>query len=181
MIRINLLTEKRKKRKEIKKETNFLLKIGIFTLGSFLIFLGITIYLRFSLSQLKKEAETNKAIIAELQRKILEVKRYEELNKEIIRRSSVIETLRKNQSIPVKILNEISLALPDGVWLSSLNYKEDGSDLDGYAFDNSNIVTYVEKLKGLEILKDVYLVESKEAEVEKTKVYNFKITFNVKV
>lgn len=181
MIRINLLAEKRRKKKEIKKETNFLLKIGIFTLGSVLIFLGITIYLRFNLSQLKKESVTNKATIAELQKKIQEVKRYEELNKEIIRRSSVIETLRKNQSIPVKILNDISLSLPDGVWLSSLNYKEEGSDIEGYAFNNSNIVTYVEKLKRLDILRDVYLVESKEAEVEKTKVYNFKITFNVKV
>lgn len=181
MIRINLLTEKRKKKKEIKGKTEFLVKIGIATLGTLLVCVGITLFLNFSISQLKKEKETNKATIAELQKRIAEVKKYEELNKEIAYRNSIIETLRKNQAVPVRILNDISLSLPDGVWLTALNYKEESSDIEGYSFGNASIVNYVQNLKRLDILKNVYLVESKESEFEKTRVYKFKISFGVKV
>jgi type IV pilus assembly protein PilN len=181
MIRINLLTKKRERKKEVKEKAGFLLMIGVLTLGSLLILSGVTVFLKHDILKLKKDREANKLTMAELQRKIQEVKRYEELNKEITYRSSVIETLRKNQSIPVKILNDLSISLPDGVWLSSLNYKEEGSDLEGYAFSNANIVSFVENLKRLDTLRDVYLIESKEAEVEKTKVYNFKIAFNVRI
>jgi type IV pilus assembly protein PilN len=181
MIRINLLAEKKKKKKEAKKEANFLLKIGVITAGTLLICIGITTFLRFNISGLKKEIESNKAVLADLQRKIIEVKRYDELNKKISYKSFIIETLRKNQSVPIRILNDISLSLPDGVWLSALNYKEEVSDIEGYAFGNDHIVKYVENLKRLNVLKDVYLVESKEAEFEKARVYKFKISFSIKV
>jgi type IV pilus assembly protein PilN len=179
MIRINLLTEKRKKKREVKKEANFLLKIGFITAGTLLVCIGITTFLRFNISSLKNEMESNQAVLADLQKKAIEVKRYEELNKEIAHRSSIIEALRKNQSIPVRILNDISLSLPNGVWLSALNYKQEVSDIEGYAFGNANIVNYVENLKRLGSLKDVYLVESKESEFEKTRVYKFKISFRI--
>lgn len=181
MIRINLLTEKRKKKKEIKGKTDLLIKVGIATLGALSVSVGVTLFLNFSISQLKKEVESNKATIAGLKKKIAEVKRYEELNKEILYRSSIIETLRKNQALPVKILNDISLSLPDGVWLTALNYKEKGSGIEGYSFGNASIVNFVQNLKRLDILKDVHLVETMESEFENRRVYKFKISFNVKV
>ncbi len=180
MIKINLLAEKRKKKK-IKGPANFVIQIAIVAVATLLAAVIATALLKLKVSQLKAEIETNNATIVDLTKKINEVKKYEQYNKEIQQKSAIIETLRKNQSVPVKILNDISMTLPNGVWLSFLIYKDEGVDLEGYAFTNFNIVNYVENLKKLEHLTDVYLVESRESEVEKKKAYKFKIIFKVRV
>lgn len=177
MIRINLLSEKKK----IRGPANFVLQIVIVTVATLLVAGLTTVLLNLKVSQLRAEIETNNATIADLTKKINEVKKYEHHNKEIQQKSAIIETLRKRQSVPVKILNDISMTLPNGVWLSALIYKDDGVDLEGYAFTNFDIVNYVENLKKLDNLTDVYLVESRESEIEQKKAYKFKIIFKVKV
>jgi type IV pilus assembly protein PilN len=177
MIRINLLSEKKK----IKGPVNFVIQIVIVTVATLLVAALATVLLKQKVSQLRAEIETNNATIADLTKKINEVKKYEQYNKKIEQKSAIIETLRKRQSVPVKILNDISMTLPNGVWLSALIYKDEGVDLEGYAFTNFNIVNYVENLKKLDNLTDVYLVESRESEIEQKKAYKFKIIFKVRV
>lgn len=177
MIRINLLPDKKKKR--IKGRAYYFSILGVISFITTFILIGISYYLKTDISNIKTKIESNKLVLAELSRKISESKRYEQLNRELAHKNNIIETLRKNQAVPVKILNDVSMYLPGGVWLNSLIYKDEGIELEGHAFTNSNIVSYVENLKRLQHLKDVYLVESKESEVEKVRVYQFKITFKV--
>ncbi len=179
MIRINLLPEKKKKR--LKGKAYYFTLLGIVSLITTLVLIGVFYYLKTDISNIKTKIESNKLILAELSRKINEAKRYEQLNKEITYRNNIIETLKKNQAVPVKILNDVSMYLPQGVWLNSLIYKDEGIEIEGHAFTNFNIVSYVENLKRLKHLTDVYLIESKESEVEKVRVYMFKITFKVNI
>ncbi len=179
MIRINLLAQKKKKR--VKGPASFLATI-IITSGAALILMGlVTFVLKSSVSKLKEQSESNKAKLAELNKKINEVKKYEKLNKEIEQRNALIETLRKNQAVPVRILNDVSMAMPEGIWLASMTYKDNGVGLEGYAFTNIDIVSYVENLKKSANFIDVYLEESKQVEFEKVQVYRFKLNFKVKV
>lgn len=53
-------------------------------------------------------------------------------------------------------------------------------NLEGIAFTNDDIVAYIENLKRSGDMADVYLEESRESEIEKVKVYRFKLKFNVK-
>jgi len=179
MIRINLLAEKKKKK--IKGPASFLVTIGIASGAAFLVMGLITFVLTSMASNLRKQSESNKAKLTELTRKINEVKKYEKLNKEIEQRNALIETLRKNQAVPVRILDNVSTAIPEGIWLASMTYKDNGVALEGYAFTNIDIVSYVENLKKSANLTDVYLEESKQVEVEKVQVYRFKLNFKVKV
>ncbi len=180
MIRINLLAEKKKKRK-LRGTANFLVTIGIASGAALLVMGLITFVLASMASSLRKQSESNKAKLTELTRKINEVKKYETLNKEIQQRNTLIDTLRKNQAVPVRILNDVSAAIPEGVWLSSMTYKENGVRLEGYAFTNIDIVTYVENLKRSENFIDIYLEESKQVEFEKVQVYRFNLNFKVRV
>lgn len=180
MIKINLLTEKKKKKK-FKGLPDFIVTIIIVN-GAILIVIGlITFLLKSNVSRLKVESESNKAKLTELNKRINEVKKYEKLNKEIEQRAVLIETLRKNQAVPVRILSDVSIAIPEGVWLTSMVYKSNNVGVEGYAFTNIDIVTYVENLKKSENLTDVYLEESKQVEVEKVQVYKFKLNFKIKV
>ncbi|MBI3592921.1 MAG: PilN domain-containing protein, partial [Nitrospirae bacterium] len=141
----------------------------------------VTFWFKSMVSQLRAQSESNKTMIADLSKKINEVKKFEKLNKELELRAGLIETLRKNQSVPVRILDEVSNIIPEGVWLNSLAYKDNGVSLEGTAFSNIDIVSFVDNLKRSVNTMDVYLEETREADIEKVKVYRFKINFKVKV
>jgi type IV pilus assembly protein PilN len=180
MIKINLLSEKSKKKKA-RRSANFLTMVGAVTLGTVVIAGAVVFLLKSEVSGLKAQSEANKALIADLNKKITEVKRYEKLNKEIEHRSSIIENLRKNQFVPVMILDEVSRAIPEGIWLAALIYREEIVTLEGNAFTNEQIVLYVENLKRIANFSDVYLEESRQVEVENVLVYRFKLNFRVRV
>jgi type IV pilus assembly protein PilN len=138
-------------------------------------------YYNETLQATKNRFDSNTRKIAELKEKIKEVDNFEKLNKTIEDRTKIIEQLRKNQNIPVRMLDEISRNLPKGVWLTSLAVTGGGTSvaIDGYAFTNSDVVAYVDNLKSSKLLTDIYLQESKQAEIEKIPLYQFKLTFKV--
>jgi len=178
MIRINLLIE-RKERKKAKAPANFLVYVAAVILLSLLVMGGIVYSLERTISGLKAQVNTNKTVLADLQLKSDEITKYEQLIKQLEQKSKVIETLRANQSIPVKVMDDVSTMLPEGVWLSALTYNDASMTLEGYAFSNLDIVAYVENLKKTVNLVDVNLNESQEVEYEKVPVYKFSLSFKV--
>jgi len=190
MIRINLLAERKlKKQKKLepavvgehKKGPAFLTLLAIVT-GVTLVIMALVVFLlKSKVSDLKDEYVNNQAQIANLKKKIDEVKKYEALNKAIQQKSGLIETLKKNQSVPVRLLDDVSKLLPDGVWISALSFNNPQVTIEGVGFTNMDIVAFVENLKKSDFLSDVYLEETKQATVEKTDVYNFKLNFKVRI
>ena len=181
MIKINLLTEKRKKKKRARGPANFLITIAAVSLAALLVAGIATLVFKTSVSRLRAESEADKEKVAGLSKKMDEMKKFEKMNKELEQRSAIIETLKKNQGVPVRVLDEVSREIPEGVWLNSLAFKDNNINVEGFAFTNNDLVAYVENLKRLSDMSDVYLEESREADVEKVKVYKFKLSFKVKV
>ena len=93
----------------------------------------------------------------------------------------IIERLKKNQIVPLRLLDEVSEMLPKGVWLNDLQDKGGLVSIEGYAFSNSDLVSYVQNLKGSEYLTNVMLVESRQAVLGEISIYKFKLTFRVQV
>jgi type IV pilus assembly protein PilN len=177
MIRINLLPVKRKR----KAKPLPTLVVTAVLLAVFFAAVLVYCYFYFN-SRLEATAaqfETNKQRVTELKKTIREVEDYEKLNKTFADRNALIEQLRKNQNIPVMILDEMSKSLPNGLWLQSLTVGSDVVSIEGYAFSNSDVVSYVDNLKNSKRFSEVYLQETKQAEVEKIPVYQFKLTFKV--
>lgn len=183
MIKINLLPEaaRKVKKKKAKGPSSYMLLLAGIPLVTLLVMGGGTFYLKAEVSKLKDQSEANKAVVASLAKKISEVKKYEQINKDLEQRSKLIETLRKSQSIPVWILDHISSVIPEGVWLGSLTYIGDAISIEGVAFTNQDVVTFVDNLKRSANITDVYLEETRESDVDKVKVYRFKLNFKVKV
>jgi len=180
MIRINLLEERKRKRK-IKGPANLLLFLVVANLAALLIAGGVTVLMKVKVTRLKAQSEANKVVIAQLTTKIKEIKNLEQMNKTLEERGKLIEMLRKNQSVPVRVLDDVSALVPDGVWLASLIFKENGISIEGNAFSNIDIVSFIDNLKKSPDISDVYLEESREGEIDKVKVYRFKANFKVKV
>jgi len=179
MIKVNLLLVKRKKKP--KPIPAFIVSTVIVTVVSVIVMMLLVFFFSSRLSAKRAQHKSNEQKIADLKAKIKEVENFEVLNKSIQEKNAVIEQLRRNQSVPVKLLDEVSRILPPGVWLISMAVSGYDITVDGYAFSNPDIVTYVDNMKRSQILSEVYLHESKSMTIENTQVYMFKLTFKIKV
>jgi len=77
------------------------------------------------------------------------IKKVEELEakRESLRlKIEVIEELKQNQRGPVKIMDEVSRALPELAWLTKLTLKGNELILDGSAMDENAVANYIANL-----------------------------------
>lgn len=191
MIKINLLPEKEKKKARVAIPKIVIPKItipGVPTLPmsvvSFitLIVLGfLWVSIENKISVRNAEKKTKEKTLSELKAKVKEVEYYERDNKNFEEKTNIIEQLRKAQSGPVRLLDEISTGIPERVWLSSLNESGGTVNIEGLAFSNSDIVLFVNNLKDSRYLTDVFLIESRQTSQEKLSVYQFRMICKVKV
>jgi len=191
MIKINLLPEKEKKKARVAIPKIVIPKMtipGVPTLPmsvvSFitLIVLGfLWVSIENKISVRNAEKKTKEKTLSELKAKVKEVEYYERDNKNFEEKTNIIEQLRKAQSGPVRLLDEISTGIPERVWLSSLNESGGTVNIEGLAFSNSDIVLFVNNLKDSKYLTDVFLIESKQTSQEKLSVYQFRMICKVKV
>lgn len=179
MIRINLLPGK-EKRERIKGPLKFSVSIAIVAALTLLLVVAALFYLETTLSSLESNIESNKAVLAYLKEKEDEVKKYERMIMDIERKSSLIVTLREGQAAPAKILRDVSIRMPEGVWLTSLTQTGYLIALEGYALRIRDIVFYVRDLRMSEYFTDVALVEARQLEFEGVEVYGFKLNFRVR-
>lgn len=179
MIKVNLLPVKR--RKKPKPIPAFMVTMILVTISVGIIMAYLVFFFNSRLEAKKVQFKENEKKIAEIKEKIKAVENFEQVNKLFQQRTSIIEQLRKNQSIPVKLLDEISKLLPNGVWLQTMTMSGENINIDGYAFANSDVVSYVDNLKNSKIFTEIYLQESKSSTIEKIPVYMFKLTFKMKV
>ena len=80
---------------------------------------------------------------------IVYIKKVEELEarREALRHKiNVINELKRNQQGPVRIMDEVSRALPELVWLTSLTLKGTDVAIGGVAMDENAVANYISNL-----------------------------------
>ncbi|MBI3376857.1 MAG: PilN domain-containing protein [Nitrospirae bacterium] len=178
MIRVNLLQIKRKKKP--KAVPVFIINSVLFTLAA-IIASGYLFYYKSSqLASLQQQKKTNEATIADLKNKIKEVENYETQKQTLEKRKGIIKQLKKNQSLPVKILSEMGNVLPNGVWLQSMSVSGNDIKISGTGFTNEDVVSYEKNLKKSELFTDVKLHGTQKSAAGKVVTYQFNITCKVK-
>lgn len=179
MIKVNLIPAKR--RKKPKPVPTFVV-VGVMAfVFSVIVSATVVIIMNSKIEELENQKRENARLIEELNKKIAEVKDFEARNKVFLERKKIIEDLTRNQGLPVRILEEVSGRLTDGVWLVSMNVSRSMVNLTGVGFTNSDIVALVNSLKGSELFSNVILLGANQANISGVTVYNFNLTFNVNV
>ncbi len=179
MIRVNLLAVKRKKKSQPLPQyiINAVIIFAVTIIG-----VGLyTFHLSGQVSDKKNKKAVNEQKIKELEEQLKEVATYEKDNEAFQKKNEIIRQLKRNQEVPLRLLDELSSQLPEGVWLSLLSDKAGAVDVSGYAFSNTELVSYVQNLKNSKYLTDVALLESRQQKVGDSLLYQFKLTLRVKV
>ena len=173
MIRINLAASDRpsKKRKSAgggggapstPGAVQAYLLLGIFLGGALLVCLGLYFYVSGQI----RELDTKIAAAEQRQRELQEIKRQVdalELKRATFQRKvDLIERLKAEQSGPVHMLDEISKALPDYVWLTALEQTGTAVKFSGQSNGLTSVADFISGLERSGWFPNVDLASSTE-------------------
>lgn len=179
MIKINLLPrEERRRHAPINTK---LLLAGV----AGLVVLGAMVY-----GWVWLNGEVNR-LQAEIQRTQGELRRFEELAKQVDKfqaekkrleeKLKIIQALMLAQGGPVRLLDEVSKALPNEVWLTAFTRTGKKLDVSGIAYSNFTVAAFMTNLGNASpLISNVDLVVSEKAIVEQVPVERFSITMEVR-
>ncbi len=155
MIKINLLSEgKRSVRKS--KPAAGAGRLEGKDIGQWLLVLGLLVgvgALAINWWLLTKTVDEKTAAVATAQREvdslasvIKEVEDYKAKKSELERKIGVINDLKANQQGPVRVMDYISRALPELLWLDRLKMTADAIEIEGRAFNTNAVANFIENL-----------------------------------
>ena len=132
MIRINLLAVERER---TKRKAGVLIPAGLrVTIAASLILIGTALLigwwfwsLRQTSIKLDDDIAKGELETQQLRSVLAQVQKFEASKAQLQQRVTLIEQLRKGQAMPVHVLDEVSKALPERLWLTEM--KEEGGVL----------------------------------------------------
>lgn len=153
MIRINLLAEAKPVRK--KRGVAALGRGGRFNTVLIGVAMGVAILavlVHWWILSMRIRAQEEKIRIAQvevtrLESVLKEVKDFETKKAKLQKKVDLIHQLKQNQRGPVRLMDEVSKALPDLVWLERLDYRSNSISIVGKAFNPPAVANFLENLK----------------------------------
>lgn len=152
MIKINLLPEARGE----KVARAPLISLGGANLNNYIVlvlliggigYAGITYWrLNANLTSLNEAIAEQQREYDKLKDIIAEVEAYKKRAADLERKINVIEQLKANQLGPVRIMDEVSKALPDLLWLSNMDLKGTVLNLRGEALNENAVANFITNL-----------------------------------
>jgi type IV pilus assembly protein PilN len=115
--------------------------------------------------------------VDELEAIIREVEEYKAKQAELQRKIDVINQLRLNQRGPVQVMDAISRALPELLWLDRMEMNANSIHLAGRAFNPNAVASFIDNLDKVPEFKEPVLQDMQE----RGPVYNYSIVFNYTV
>ena len=165
MIRINLLAAERESKK--KKATFQSGQKVTIACSLVLVATGFVIgwrYLAIARESAKLDEDIAKAQTeaTRLHQVIQQVQQFEQQKAQLQQRVVLIEQLRKSQTGPVHMLDQVSRSMPPMLWLTGLKQDDSGVQIDGRSTTQTGVSDFVGNLEGSGYFKkSVDIVESK--------------------
>src|SRR5262245_1039648 len=132
MIRVNLIGVERR---SVKKRAPILAGYKM-AVGAALILIAAGGVIGWRFFKIQADSKQLDVDIAEAQKEttrlrsvIVQVQQFEQRKAQLQQRVSLIEQLRSDQTGPVHMLDEISKAMPDMLWLTQIKQNKDGTDV----------------------------------------------------
>src|SRR3990167_2411175 len=181
MIKINLLAEG-KRPVVARKQKAPRLMVGVADLGQWLLVAGVLIgflvaggwwlYLERVIERKNQEIAINQAEVEKLALVIKEVDEYKAKKTELERKISVINRLKSNQRGPVQIMDHVSRALPELLWLDLMEVNASTIILRGQTFNTTAVANFMDNLDKVPEFQEPILQDT----TQQQQTYNFAIS-----
>jgi type IV pilus assembly protein PilN len=183
MIKINLLSEGKRAIRKAKPATSLLEGKDV---GQYLIVIGLVIgvlasawfwwNLKQKIADQKEEISIAQAEVEALGAVIKEVEEYKAKKAELERKIGIINDLKANQKGPVRIMDYVSKALPELLWLDRMTMNATTIVIEGRAFNTNAVAALIENLDKVPEFAEPTLRDA----TEQGGIYRFVIDFNYK-
>jgi len=177
MIRINLLSV-REVRAEVGRRMEFVVA-GLSLAVTVLLMLVVFLYQFYRSSSVGGELAALRADIAGMEAQVKEVAELQKKVADLTQKNKVIEDLTKKKAGPVRVMESLSSAMPERLWLTE--FKETGGTLvvTGQAIDNQTVADLLRAMQASSYFANVDLVESVQPDPEKTPFKRFSVKSQV--
>jgi type IV pilus assembly protein PilN len=183
MIKINLLSEGKRPAAVRKKSAGA--KLDGQDVGQWMLVVGILIgllgiaaawYVQDQKTKAKQaEVATAQREVDQMASVIKEVEDYKEKKAELERKIGIINDLKANQRGPVRVMDYVSRALPELLWLDTLSMKADSISVDGRAFNTNAVANFIDNLDKVPEFDEPSL---KGTDLQAGGIYKFRVDFN---
>lgn len=177
MIRINLLPVRAAQKKEKLRS-----QISIFILCMILVCIACgSLYVQktIAINNVKDEiAQINQKNRA-LTKKIGQVRDFEKKKADLKKKLDVLKALKDGKSGPVHLLDELSTALPDKLWLTKFSEKGGKIKLSGVADNENTVAAFMRNLDASPYYKNIELSVTEQTKVGERKMQKFTLNCSV--
>jgi type IV pilus assembly protein PilN len=178
MARINLLPHREERRKRARQHF-FVVAGGTAVVGA----LVVVAMHGFYAAKVETQVERNrflKSEVAKLDKEIAEINKLKEEIQALLARKQVIETLQADRAQTVHLLDELVRQMPEGVYLKSVQQRGMSVSVVGYAQSNARVSTLMRNIESSPWLANPGLVEVRASTIEKRRVSEFNLNFELK-
>jgi len=169
MIRINLLAAERERTK--KKAVTFGTAGQKMAVGCSMILVLAVLFIGWRYWTISRDSNQLDAAISAAQQEttrlhsvIQQVQQFEQRKAQLQQRVVLIEQLRKGQTGPVHMLDQISRALPPMLWLTELKQTNDDVEINGRCTNQTGVAEFISNLEASGYFKRSIDIVSTNAE-----------------
>src|SRR3954471_23253576 len=106
---------------------------------------------------------------------IKEVEDFKEKKAELERKIGIINDLKANQRGPVRVMDYVSRALPELLWLDSMSMRSSSITVEGRAFNTNAVANFIDNLDKVPEFDEPLL---KSTDLQAGGIYKFRVDFN---
>ena len=177
MIRINLLPVRAAQRKEKIRTQVSVLCLRLFVVC---IVCGAE-YMRMNGKINDKKAEVSAAEqeINQLKKQIGEVSRYQKLQGDLKKKLEILQVLKEDKDGPVHLLNELSLALPEKLWVEAFSTNGNQVEIKGLCFSEKIVADFMRNLEKSPYYRNIELGVTEQTKFNDVKLQKFALTCQI--
>lgn len=173
MIKINLLPVRETQKKErLREQLVVLVACAIFvTIGCAAAYTTILT----KISQKNDEISEQTKVIEQLKKQIGEVEKVKKLQGDLQSKLDILGTLKANKTGPAHMLDELSAATPERLWIDSFDIVGGEASFSGLGVNEEVVANFLQQLESSPYYKNVELQSLEQATVEGNKLQKFKV------
>ena len=162
MIHINLLPTKEAQRAFDRRQQLSVAALGF--LLAVLVMVVPYIVQTHKLSSLDQEISELRTELAKLDEQTREVRDLDKRRIELQAKLKVVDDLKQKRVGPLRVLEDLSAATPEKLWLVEFSDMNAAATITGLALDNQTIAMFMRQLQSSHYFFDVDLVETSQSE-----------------